>query len=742
MAGKRTAVDAWGNQFKGDAADVLLRTISDFLNKQRRVYARGTWIINSSGTGKSRMVDQVAMTIITIPMCLRAARTQGFPPSDVALRNWFELLALQGRDVIARKLHVFLSSLFVVLRKRLAAIASEIEDFQPLLMSTQSNEQEHASLVTQRQGLLAHAFRKLMTTGQTFDSPNEYRKRFYDEVINETEDSMKEYGEVEEFIQSPPRYELQNAGSRLCEYIDPQGLLDSATGPRRPLVILNFDEAHLLTNPLEFHPSWTIFSELQWVLREVVDMPIFSLFVSTAGRPDLFSPETQSGSSSQITTLDPISEISFDDLAYPAYPNSVTLDRVVELDWISHLGRPLFGSYYDVLREKGDENDVMIFAEQKLLNNKPILDDKAASLACLCVRFALEFGTNPNERTRATLHKQIEQHMRLCIAATTGFEEFVTIAGSEPLLAEAAFECTRASKVNPVHHLANHSDLYCVDRDRHGELVAALIIMQARDMSFQRPRRWMPVCDFFKALLPSSAFDSLLKSFPRFSRENYYEPFGTTFQNYAMWFNHIIKIEDNRMIAAEHLWSFITRGAMIMCTDNQAGVDIVLPVCVRGERLGPKTVTAVLIQVKNSEHYGHNIDETLFGAMDRCSVGLFPDNWPARPIIRMVFALGSDEPGVLFPISTDQPHDFTAFDVWCAGLSSATFNHIGGDEGSYKLLLQRSLQSRHAFDLGKMDDNDADDETRERKGFLRRRLAALTSSKPGHNYNLIDVPPT
>jgi hypothetical protein len=232
-------------------------------------------------------------------------------------------------------------------------------------MSTQSNEQEeHTSLVTKRQGLLAHAFRKLMTAGQTFDSPNEYRKRFYDEVINETEDvsfhdplyfseddkvfkSVKEYKKVNENQESPPRYEFQkgwvrNAGSRLCEYIDPQGLLDSATGPRRPLVILNFDEAHLLTNLPEYHPSWTLFSKLQRVLREVGDMPIFSLFVSTAGRPDLFSPETRSDPSSQITTLDPISEISFDDLAYPAYPNSVTLDRVVELDWISHLGRPLY----------------------------------------------------------------------------------------------------------------------------------------------------------------------------------------------------------------------------------------------------------------------------------------------------------------------------------------------------------------------------------------------------------------
>jgi hypothetical protein len=396
----------------------------------------------------------------------------------------------------------------------------------------------------------------------------------------------------------------------------------------------------------------------------------------------------------------------------------------------------------------GQENQIIRFAKQKLLNsNSESLEDKAGSLACLCMRFALEFGTKPNARSRDIIRKQIERHMRLCIAATTGFEEFVTIAGSEPLLAEAAFELTHDSNVNPVHHLASHSDLYCVDRGRRGELVAALIIMQARDMALQAPSRLMTVCEFLKSLLPSSAFDTLLNSLPTFSRENENEPFGTTFQNYAMWFNHVIKIEDSKMIAAEHLWFFITRGAMVMCTDNQRGVDIILPICVREEHLGPDTVTAVLIQVKNSVSFGYNIDDSLFDAMCPFKIGLFrrSDNRPPRPIIRMVFALAKDEPsGVRFPATRERNHfdDFTAFDVWCAGLSSDTFNHVKGDEGSYKLLLQRSLQSHDTFDLGEMGDKYIEDETKERRGFLRRRLAALTMSEPGHNYNLNHVPPT
>jgi hypothetical protein len=33
--------------------------------------------VNSSGTGKSRMVDELGKTIITVPMCLRDPQSSG-----------------------------------------------------------------------------------------------------------------------------------------------------------------------------------------------------------------------------------------------------------------------------------------------------------------------------------------------------------------------------------------------------------------------------------------------------------------------------------------------------------------------------------------------------------------------------------------------------------------------------------------------------------------------------------------
>ena len=56
---------------------VLLKTISGYLDRKRDPFSRQVTIVNSSGTGKSRMVDKLAKEIITVPMCLRSEESTG-----------------------------------------------------------------------------------------------------------------------------------------------------------------------------------------------------------------------------------------------------------------------------------------------------------------------------------------------------------------------------------------------------------------------------------------------------------------------------------------------------------------------------------------------------------------------------------------------------------------------------------------------------------------------------------------
>jgi hypothetical protein len=139
---------------------------------------------------------------------------------------------------------------------------------------------------------------------------------------------------------------------------------------------------------------------------------------------------------------------------------------------------------------------------------------------------------------------------------------------------------------------------------------------------------------------PSQASEILLESLPTRWRKGEAITcitFRQTFDDCCLWFNHIIKVEDSNVIRPEFLWKYVTRGAMIVCKDNQEGVDIIVPVVFPNGKLSRQNVTAIVIQVKNATDYGLKVKNKLFDAMDPCGLGLLSDN--PRPIIRVVFAL-------------------------------------------------------------------------------------------------------
>jgi hypothetical protein len=127
------------------------------------------------------------------------------------------------------------------------------------------------------------------------------------------------------------------------------------------------------------------------------------------------------------------------------------------------------------------------------------------------------------------------------------------------------------------------------------------------------------------------------------------------------------------------------------------------------------------------EKYQSESDRKLFDHMHPINLDLFPDKEDSKPVIRMVFALAAADAGVDFPRARERDHDhfdeFTAFDVWCAGLGDKAVKHmIDCDLASYQLLLDRSLRPHDAFEL--------QDEGR---GSLRRRMAPLTTDNDAHH---------
>jgi hypothetical protein len=348
---------------------------------------------------------------------------------------------------------------------------------------------------------------------------------------------------------------------------------------------------------------------------------------------------------------------------------------------------------------RGVEN-VLKFAEQKLHcyggDVRRAYDlEPSAELACLSVRFApkFDFLGSDGYKMETTL---VERHLRLCLGASPGYYPGLlsTTAGSEPFLAKAAaILINRLMDINTVKLLK--ACTRWVNYERRGELVASLLVMEARDIGQAKnpEREWVFIRDFMKALLSPDNYNVLMATFPTCHLpDNQSAPFGTTFDDAKIWFNHIIRVDRGEMIHVRHLWKFISRGAMIVCPPGYHGIDIVLPVCFKGNALSRDNMTAILIQIKSDKCHPKD-SRGPFERMNPFDVGLFSEEDAPLPVIRMVFALGSNESGITFPAqeNSDLADSFTSYDVWLAGLSPGTFACIGNDLSAYQGVLEDSI---------------------------------------------------
>jgi Rad3-related DNA helicase len=122
--------------------------------------------------------------------------------------------------------------------------------------------------------------------------------------------------------------------------------------PRRTpdpiLIILVFDEAHQLVEEMISNGSsrWSRFGELRRALSQVSKLPLFSLFLSTAGQLHQFTPERGPDPSSRIQTrslqtIAPFTELDFDIFAIPIQSGQRYLSDLEKTEHMVTFGRPM-----------------------------------------------------------------------------------------------------------------------------------------------------------------------------------------------------------------------------------------------------------------------------------------------------------------------------------------------------------------------------------------------------------------
>ena len=296
----------------------------------------------------------------------------GYPPADHEVRNF--LTAKCTEDESYRRACCFIDALF------------------------QHTDHTLESEFDSRWGIekVAREFRIRMTAGQTMKEHNEFRRRFYQQVVRIAEEKLiAEHVcflylgyirrlKVSHKVPHPgsgsdrgpgytsppapkdaPDYNFAPAASchKLVESLKARkqhlssppvekatkkaGQLSGKTEDDYPLVILAFDEAHTLTNREETgYGTWSNFSVLRHVFRALYRFPLFALFLSTTGKITQFTSPDEDVSKriiiGDLILTQPFTDLGFDTLAKQvALDGHWDLERVTADSHIVYMARPL-----------------------------------------------------------------------------------------------------------------------------------------------------------------------------------------------------------------------------------------------------------------------------------------------------------------------------------------------------------------------------------------------------------------
>ncbi|KAL0953497.1 hypothetical protein HGRIS_014924 [Hohenbuehelia grisea] len=716
-------VASWGEQYHGDACTALWNyicynfrpNVETPVNPTTKAnkpalentptglfYAHYIVLFQSSGTGKSRLIDELAKMIFLIPICLRGEST-GYPPADVDVRAY--LNGGSTRTTAYARCWGFMQALF----RHTAEVLSQGE-FKDL------DYAQTASL-----------FRTRMTENMK-KVHNAYRQNFFKEVIEKAEaylnhitaklEERKKSASLDKPHVSPkdlPRDEgragtdgtadarkaqfkeedsttidSELLGSLLRAWSELNNVLEGKDSGRKragPRVLLSFDESHDLT---EVHKAtnvdpypWSAFGELRATLRALNNCSVFSIFLSTTGRFSQFTPLSRDDTSSRVYNhslelIPPYCDVGLDVLALAAkekldLSGKWTLRRVVDDKYMTLLGRPMFGLMYQRGNE-GVRDDLLQFAKQKLTNQHkgvPLKIDMDQATACLGFRLPFEF-LSTTYISKDKEFKQVEGHLRICLKPNTESESMVTISPSEPFVSEAAASLLRNAQwdttgepVNPIEILKELMTGFSINAGDRGEFVALLLLTLARDRAVLQAdpsppaKRIFFLNNFMRQLIaPGASTDALLQQI------------ALDFPGAVMHFNHFIKPHQQKIIHRDFLLLLMGRGAGFLCATNTTKVDIAVPFLVENDVIHPSNVGAILFQIKNDKKYTAQPQPGRFKEMDPRKIGFLREGDPAVPLIKVFMTFSSIKAGVT--IVRHKPtaaYNAVVYDIWIAGLS-------------------------------------------------------------------------
>jgi len=321
----------------------------------------------------------------------------------------------------------------------------------------------------------------------------------------------------------------------------------------------------------------------------------------------------------------------------------------------------------------------------------------------------------------------VENHLRVCVAVGDEIESLRAVAPSEPILSEAAAHIMMQKKQFKLPNaLSEVLTGFNINQGERGELLVASFFAWARDqVSIVTPPSTQlcshfSVKDLFANLFTAEKFKIMEGDPPSLChlpsscdtsspRDPTTRRFGDVFTKAWMHFNHVIKPQEQKLLARRYLLLFMARGAAALGANCQPGFDAVYPYLYDSIDLKVKNVGFVIVQVKNDSNQSRS-DADWFRNMDPFKCGLLDDTDIVKgvfpiPIIRIVFTLANDVP-TLTRKTYESPSDgatslgndgqplFTSYDYVCSGIDPTVLQPVKESESqspnAWKALTNRS----------------------------------------------------
>jgi hypothetical protein len=456
-------------------------------------------------------------------------------------------------------------------------------------------------------------------------------------------------------------------------------------------IILSFDEIHVLGES---------YIHFRRALRALLTQPVFSIFLSTAGHLYKFIPNPTMDPSARMVNqgwaIPSFSELGFDHFAngiglasgQNAMNVDITFSQVSSTAQLVKFGRPLyvhmlycqlltsddFGTRWATRYDRGNttiQANIILFAASKLLGgginpwgpDAKLKLELPQRLGCLAQRLPIEFlSVSYSSNLADPQTVQVWSHMRVVIRVDGNLETLVTLCPSEPILSEAAYWLMSSELFKPADALKGILGGFSVDSGDHGELLAMLLFILARDRavgpadSFGSPKNGARSCSvntFLSSLFVESAWKTAIKD-----RESAVKELSG---DSKLYFSHFIKIHQFKLLDVKYIMRQMARGAAILCATCQNGVDLLIPFIRGGDVLSEKNLGVILVQVKNDMAYSATPKPM---EISRMSI----EGLSGIPTLRFFFALAAKRSTITAVDTKPQPQN--TFDFWVAGLSS------------------------------------------------------------------------